>query len=969
MSEAKLISPLLDNFMMGDPISEHNGIRCCPAIDKGSDQKYIVKIISVPSSQNQVQALLLAGVIGNEADAEAYFKNRANDTVKEIEVLQQLSRQDGFFACDKMQVIPMEDGIGFDIYLRTPYRRSLLRQFDKKPLTHLDTLNLGLDLCAALAACRRNGYLYINLKPSNIFITDNGEYKIGDLGFIRLSGLKYASVAEQYLSPYTPPEITDAFSSLNETMDLYALGMILYQIYNGGTLPQPGDDPLPKPQYADDELADIILKAIRKDPAERWQDPAQMGQALVSYMQKNGASDSPIIPPPEPDFPEEPPQEAPPAEDSSTEVPEAEVPQDDISQEKSEEAPEEEACEPEAVPETQETEGTEEPDELAEIAASIEDMMLEDSDEALADISYEDVSDEVSQILSQAEELAALEVPEPVVAPEPIEIQLPQAEKEPEPEEAPVAEEDIAEEIPVEEPPVAEEETPAPKKSHILRNILLCVSGIVLAAALFLFYQFYVLQTVNDLQISGSKDTLSVTIVSEADEKDLTITCTDTYGKTVTAPVVNGKAEFSGLSAGTEYTVTVNTQGLHILNGKTQLSYFTAAQTSIVQCNVVTGNAPGTAILSFSVVGPDSEQWSFTYEAPGVDANTVTFSGHTVTLTELTEDTVYNGVLCPEDDLFLLQEQIITFTATEVIQATNLAITSCTDGKLTAKWTAPDNLSVESWTVRCINENGYDETLTVTDTSAVFENLDHTDSFTVEVTAAGQSVSQRASIGENAITVSQFQAEAVTLEQLRLTWLATDAPEGGWIVSYTINGSALVTNVSSAENSISISPVIPGCSYTFTIQAADGRPTAGEMLTVASPEKENFSVNYAGNPVTKSNLHFTLCKRPANGIWSHTTMDNADYTTQFQTGDSAGFVIFLDRRYDVSKEIITSAFVISNEAGEIVSIASSSAAWSSMWYKNYCDLNIPSIPQEAGEYTIEVYFNGQLAAVKTFTVL
>lgn len=98
-------------------------------------------------------------------------------------------------------------------------------------------------------------------------------------------------------------------------------------------------------------------------------------------------------------------------------------------------------------------------------------------------------------------------------------------------------------------------------------------------------------------------------------------------------------------------------------------------------------------------------------------------------------------------------------------------------------------------------------------------------------------------------------------------------------------------------------------------------------------------------------------------------MDNADYTTQFQAGDSAGFVIFLDRRYDVSKEIITSAFVISNEAGEIVSIASSSAAWSSMWYKNYCDLNIPSIPQEAGEYTIEVYFNGQLAAVKTFTVL
>ena len=43
MSEPKLISPLLDNFAMGGPISDHHGIQCCPAMENNTDDKYIVK--------------------------------------------------------------------------------------------------------------------------------------------------------------------------------------------------------------------------------------------------------------------------------------------------------------------------------------------------------------------------------------------------------------------------------------------------------------------------------------------------------------------------------------------------------------------------------------------------------------------------------------------------------------------------------------------------------------------------------------------------------------------------------------------------------------------------------------------------------------------------------------------------------------------------------------------------------------
>ena len=66
MSESTHVSPLLDGFALGNPIREHHGIRCHPAIKENTDKKYIVKIISIPASQVQMDALLLAG--GNDRD-------------------------------------------------------------------------------------------------------------------------------------------------------------------------------------------------------------------------------------------------------------------------------------------------------------------------------------------------------------------------------------------------------------------------------------------------------------------------------------------------------------------------------------------------------------------------------------------------------------------------------------------------------------------------------------------------------------------------------------------------------------------------------------------------------------------------------------------------------------------------------------------------------------------------------------
>ena len=92
MSEPKLISPMLDAFDMGGPISDHDGVRCCPAMRKDSDEKYIVKIISVPASQTKLDALLLTGAYPTKEAALEYFKELADGIVEEKKILDDLAQ-------------------------------------------------------------------------------------------------------------------------------------------------------------------------------------------------------------------------------------------------------------------------------------------------------------------------------------------------------------------------------------------------------------------------------------------------------------------------------------------------------------------------------------------------------------------------------------------------------------------------------------------------------------------------------------------------------------------------------------------------------------------------------------------------------------------------------------------------------------------------------------------------------------
>lgn len=298
MSAPRPISPILDGFELGKPISRHGAVQCCVATEKISGDPFIVKMISVPESGVHVDALLMAGAFSDRSGANSYYKEQARAILNEAKTLRYMAALGNFADFDSVQVVPGEQENGFEIYFLAPYRLSLQQMMHREDLSQLEILNMGLDICAALTACRHAGFFYANLKPSNIFYIGQN-YRIGDLGFVPLSTVNSAPLPEHLRNKYSPPELMVGKAPLNNTADVYALGLILYEAYNGGTLPGEKDKVgklFAPPKYADYELAEIILRACAPDPSIRWSSPEQMGHALARYLHRNGIRNAPIIP-------------------------------------------------------------------------------------------------------------------------------------------------------------------------------------------------------------------------------------------------------------------------------------------------------------------------------------------------------------------------------------------------------------------------------------------------------------------------------------------------------------------------------------------------------------------------------------------------------------------------------------------------------------------------------------------------
>jgi hypothetical protein len=181
---------------------------------------------------------------------------------------------------------------------------TLRDEIARGPLPAARVLDTGRALARALAAAHAGGVMHRDLKPENIVRTPDGRVKILDFGLARFIGPRHDPVNltgdEVIGTPaYMAPEQIRG-ADLDERVDLFALGVILYEMAAGThpfAAPTPAatlarilqDDPPPLPHIlpasAHDDAAlaaldDLVARCLRKDPAARIESALAVVQLL-----------------------------------------------------------------------------------------------------------------------------------------------------------------------------------------------------------------------------------------------------------------------------------------------------------------------------------------------------------------------------------------------------------------------------------------------------------------------------------------------------------------------------------------------------------------------------------------------------------------------------------------------------------------------------------------------------------------
>ena len=114
MAQLKLVSPLLSNMEIVQCLSTRGGTSVYIMRSTKSGQTYILKHISVPESQTQVDALIYTGAAASPEEAQKYYEQVVADYQKELETLEALSSSPNLDCYRSYQIEPKEDGLDMD---------------------------------------------------------------------------------------------------------------------------------------------------------------------------------------------------------------------------------------------------------------------------------------------------------------------------------------------------------------------------------------------------------------------------------------------------------------------------------------------------------------------------------------------------------------------------------------------------------------------------------------------------------------------------------------------------------------------------------------------------------------------------------------------------------------------------------------------------------------------------------------
>ena len=136
-------------------------------------------------------------------------------------------------------------------------------------------------ICEALQFAHNEGIVHRDIKPENILLDKKGRVKITDFGIAKIIGVPVGKVALTGVKDvvgtphYMAPEQIEKPQTVDHRADIYSLGVVFYEMLTG-ELPLGKFAPPSKKVQMDVRLDEVVLHALEKEPARRYQQASQV---------------------------------------------------------------------------------------------------------------------------------------------------------------------------------------------------------------------------------------------------------------------------------------------------------------------------------------------------------------------------------------------------------------------------------------------------------------------------------------------------------------------------------------------------------------------------------------------------------------------------------------------------------------------------------------------------------------------